>query len=81
MKITTGSTIGKRPYQEDRSVVIVAPDDAGTLLAVMDGHGGSGVAEFISQSLGDVFEKARKLYGGRGSDIGICFRNTKFPHP
>jgi serine/threonine protein phosphatase PrpC len=73
MKITTGSTIGKRPYQEDRSVVIAAPDDAGTLLAVMDGHGGSGVAEFISQSLGDVFEKARKLYGDGNAILASTF--------
>jgi len=40
---------GKRPYQEDRYKYDVTED--GVLLAVFDGHGGSGVSEFCENNL------------------------------
>ena len=38
-EMTTATDKGKRPYQEDRSVVYWVPDE-GYLLATFDGHGG-----------------------------------------
>jgi serine/threonine protein phosphatase PrpC len=72
MKITTASAIGGRNSQEDRFAVI--SDEAGTLLAVIDGHGGSGVAEFIWRSLGGTFKEARKLGGDEHAILSSTFR-------
>jgi serine/threonine protein phosphatase PrpC len=52
--ITSHAThIGKRPYQEDRTVVSSGED--GLLLSVFDGHGGADVAELCRKSFVPAF--------------------------
>lgn len=54
MKITHQTARGQREYQEDRYIVqhLAMPDGTGgiTVLAVMDGHGGSEVAEYLKEA-------------------------------
>ena len=57
-KVTSHTSIGARGYQEDRFLVHKCDD--GYLLAVMDGHGGSQVAEFIVNNLVRFFSEATK---------------------
>lgn len=54
----TATDKGTRQYQEDRYVVIRhdIPQEKGWLLAVMDGHCGSEVAEFCEQNLENLFK-------------------------
>ena len=72
MNITTASVIGKRDLQEDRFGVIYR--ETGTLLAVMDGYGGAGVAESIRQCLENVFDGAKKLGGDEEATLVSTFR-------
>lgn len=56
MNIDIHQHIGQRPSQEDRFVV--APTHDGYLLAVLDGHGGPGVAEDVAVALPGRFQRA-----------------------
>ncbi|MCH8860434.1 MAG: protein serine/threonine phosphatase 2C family protein, partial [Thaumarchaeota archaeon] len=62
--ISYATDTGLRPYQEDRFVVCSDGEHTGIkcLMAVMDGHGGSEVSEFLSASLLEYF-----LTKGEGS--------------
>ena len=55
--ISYATDIGLRPYQEDRFVVCSDGEHPGIklLMAVMDGHGGPEVSEFLSASLLEYF--------------------------
>ncbi len=55
--VTKAQECGPRSYQEDRYFCqeIKGEDYSGWLLAVMDGHGGSLLAEFCSQEIGNLF--------------------------
>ena len=55
--VTRAQEQGPRDYQEDRSFVkhIVGPRYSLWLLAVMDGHGGWGVAELCANEIGGLF--------------------------
>ena len=61
--VSSATEQGGRQYQEDRFVVIRydTPEEKGWLLAVMDGHGGSEVADLCEKSLGSLF---RSLISG-----------------
>jgi serine/threonine protein phosphatase PrpC len=52
--ITHATLKGARPYQEDRFVV--RQNEQGTLLAVFDGHGGSGVSDWCADVLKTTFD-------------------------
>lgn len=56
MKLSVATARGLRQYQEDRYLVHHAAD--GILLAVMDGHGGSDVAEVCKDYLGPFWNLA-----------------------
>lgn len=58
MPITAASKIGLRDYQEDRHVIYAT--DKGTLLAVMDGHGGADVAEVCNDYLSSFWDLSCK---------------------
>ena len=62
MHITTASEIGSRDHQEDRFVVVKY--NGGALLAVMDGHSGDEVSEYLAKALPEVFN-------GKRSDFSI----------
>ena len=51
LNITTARAQGNRYYQEDRYVVYKEIDTGGTLVCVMDGHGGEQSAEACYQSI------------------------------
>jgi len=56
--ITAATEKGQRRYQEDRFLIHRVNHDGereGTLLAVMDGHNGSGVAEFCNNNIPHLF--------------------------
>ncbi|HSH18534.1 MAG TPA: PP2C family serine/threonine-protein phosphatase [Candidatus Saccharimonadales bacterium] len=61
MNITYQTALGQRGYQEDRYIAerLVLPNghDTLTVLAVMDGHGGSETSEFLSKSFISVLAK------------------------
>lgn len=60
-RITKASEQGPRRYQEDRFVyqpILNGETVCGYLLAVMDGHGGSAVADFCKQELDHPFHAA-----------------------
>jgi serine/threonine protein phosphatase PrpC len=57
MHITTASEIGSRSYQEDRFVVVKY--NGGALLAVMDGHGGDEVSDYLAKALPAIFNAKR----------------------
>ena len=56
--VNSATEKGSRPYQEDRFVVIrhETHEEKGWLIAVMDGHGGSEVAEFCEKNLESKFK-------------------------
>lgn len=57
--VTTIEKKGPRPYQEDRHLRMALASDSrscGELLAVMDGHGGSSVAELCKQQIDSIFQ-------------------------
>lgn len=56
MDINIHSHQGNRPYQEDRFVVTPVRD--GYLLAVLDGHGGPGIAEDCALALPGLLQQA-----------------------
>lgn len=56
--VTSHTDIGARGYQEDRFVV--HEFDEGYLLAIMDGHGGERVAQFIKDNLLKIFSETAK---------------------
>ena len=58
LDITSASVIGGRDYQEDRQISVKQKN--GMLLAVMDGHIGSEVAEMISRLLPSIFSEELK---------------------
>lgn len=53
-EMTTATEKGRRPYQEDRSVVYWGPGE-GYLLATFDGHGGSECADWCEKNLIHIF--------------------------
>ena len=57
LSVSTWMVKGARDYQEDRITVAVRPSTAPevSFLAVYDGHGGSGVSQFLRQNLHVVF--------------------------
>lgn len=55
MNITKATATGRRDYQEDR--FFVSRQKSGTLIAVMDGHGGDKVAQRIAQFLPAMWRK------------------------
>lgn len=67
--VTSHTDVGARNYQEDRFVV--QEFDEGYLLAVMDGHGGDQVVEFIANNLVGVFGETtiNSSYSGRLQEI------------
>ena len=50
--VTTATAKGPRPYQEDRFVALTREERS--LLAVLDGHGGAGVAEYCARYLNTI---------------------------
>src|SRR3989344_8287137 len=65
--VNSATEKGSRPYQEDGFVVIrhETHEEKGWLIAVMDGHGGSEVAEFCEQTLENKF----KALAGKSKNI------------
>lgn len=61
MDITSAQIKGRRPYQEDRSVVYVK-SNGDAVLAVFDGHGGSVVSELAALALPKIFEASHNIY-------------------
>lgn len=59
LSITTATMKGQRSYQEDR--LVVHQDERGTLLAVIDGHGGQLTAEFAAKHLVEHFNEQYEL--------------------
>ncbi len=57
-EMTTATDKGKRPYQQDRSVVYWVPDE-GYLLATFDGHGGSECADLCTKLLISIYHQIR----------------------
>lgn len=57
--ISMDTQVGERPYQEDRMVVNY--NSARTLLAVIDGHGGSETAEYVHEHLPELFRTYNDL--------------------
>ena len=53
-----GQDIGARPYQEDRYVVAERFCMGYTLLAIMDGHGGDFVSEFVRKNIVTVVKRS-----------------------
>lgn len=57
--VTAASEMGGRSHQEDRYVVkrCEAGEEKFLLMAVMDGHGGDAVAEYVAEKLPDLMER------------------------
>lgn len=51
--ISHATAVGQRNYQEDRYVMISA--DEGTILAIMDGHGGENVSMLLEENFRKVW--------------------------
>lgn len=67
--VTSHTDIGARSYQEDR--LVVHEFDEGYLLAIMDGHVGEQVAQFIADNLLRVFSETveESSYSNRLQEI------------
>lgn len=61
MDITSSQRQGRRPYQEDRSVIYVK-SNGDTILAVFDGHSGAQVSELAAAALPKIFEASSNIY-------------------
>ncbi len=73
-EMTTATDRGKRPYQEDRSVVYWIPDE-GYLLATFDGHGGSECADFCAKTLVPIIHTFTRFGWNTEDAIRDVFRN------
>lgn len=70
--LTQASEKGRRPYQEDRSVVYWVPDE-GYLLATFDGHGGSECADWCAKNLVEIYHVTREEFDNETDVISGIF--------
>ena len=74
MELDLYQTQSTRPYQEDRYVA--APLFGGTLLAVLDGHGGPGIAEDCALALPGLLQRALEELDGEETPPSEAFRRV-----